>query len=127
METYAQLGVPYYVIYDPEKNLSETMLRCYTLQGGSYLQQEEPWFPSIGLGLRLWQGEFEGREDTWLRWCGQEGNIIPTGEEHAYLERQRAEEEHQRAEEEREGRQQAEQQLEALKARMRELGLDPES
>ena len=41
-----------------------------------------PW-PTVGLGLRLWQGKFEGFEDTWLRWCDANGEIIPTGEERA--------------------------------------------
>ena len=35
------------------------------------------------LGLRLWQGHFEGHEDAWLRWCDANGEIIPTGEERA--------------------------------------------
>ena len=39
-----------------------------------------PW-PEVGLGLRVWQGAFEGLEDVWLRWCDANGEIIPTAEE----------------------------------------------
>jgi len=31
--------------------------------------------------VTLWQGEFEGHTNTWLRWCDAAGNVIPTGEE----------------------------------------------
>ncbi len=80
---YARLGVPYYAVYDPKHILSKETLRVYELVGGVYrLGEAGPW-PTIGLGLRLWQGKFEGFEDTWLRWCDANGEIIPTGEERA--------------------------------------------
>ena len=44
-------------------------------------------FPNIGLGLRIWQGRYEDRDNTWLRWVDAEGVPIPTGHE----QRQRAE------------------------------------
>jgi hypothetical protein len=53
---------------------------------------------AIGLGLTLWQGSFEGVNTEWLRWCDREGEVLPTGEEKAALEQQRAEAERQRAE-----------------------------
>jgi hypothetical protein len=30
-------------------------------------------FPEVGLGLTLWQGEFENVGGTWLRWCYASG------------------------------------------------------
>ncbi|MEA5554168.1 hypothetical protein VB713_24850 [Anabaena cylindrica UHCC 0172] len=33
------------------------------------------------LGLTLWAGVFEGKQDIWLRWCEKAGNILPTGTE----------------------------------------------
>jgi hypothetical protein len=42
---------------------------------------------------------------VWLRWCDQEGNVIPTGAELAEAERARAE---------------------RLAARLRALGIDPD-
>jgi hypothetical protein len=53
---------------------------------------------ATGLGLTLWQGSFEGVNTEWLRWCDREGEVLPTGEEKAALEHQRAERERQRAE-----------------------------
>jgi Uma2 family endonuclease len=80
---YARLGVPYYAVFDPRHLLSGDTLRTYELVGGIYrLVEPGPW-SAVGLGLRLWQGKFEGVEDTWLRWCDAGGAIIPTGEERA--------------------------------------------
>ncbi|MFS8897435.1 Uma2 family endonuclease, partial [Synechococcus sp. R3-13] len=50
------------------------------------------------LGLTLWQRSFEVVNTEWLRWCDREGQVLPTGEEKAALEQQRAEAERQRAE-----------------------------
>ena len=44
----------------------------------------------LGLTLILWQGVFEDKEDTWLRWCDAEGRLIPTGEERAVNAEERA-------------------------------------
>jgi hypothetical protein len=82
-DLYAQQGVSYYVVFDPSHLLSADTLRTYERNGGKYrLYDPGPW-PSIGLGLRLWEGKFEGFEDTWLRWCDAAGEIILTGEERA--------------------------------------------
>jgi hypothetical protein len=56
--------------------------------------------PEVGLGLTLWEGSFEGKHETWLRWCDQDGIVIPTGAERAEQEHQRAEREFDRAERE---------------------------
>src|SRR5262249_22592577 len=94
---------------------------------------QDVWLPGVELGLLLWQGKFEDREDTWLRWCDRDGQVLLTGAERAEQERQRAEQEcqraeqeHQRAEQERALRQQAPRQAERLAARLRELGIDPD-
>jgi hypothetical protein len=82
-DLYARLGVPYYVIFDPKRLLSAEPLRCYEHAGKKYrLVEPGPW-TEVGLGLRLWQGTFEGHEDVWLRWCDASGVIIPTGQERA--------------------------------------------
>jgi hypothetical protein len=80
---YARLGVPHYAVFDPDHHLSEDTLRCYELVVGAYrLGEPGPW-ANVGLGLRLWEGTFEGHRDVWLRWCDAKGDIIPTGEERA--------------------------------------------
>ena len=60
---------------------------------------ESVWLEGVGIGLTLWEGQFE--EDMtrlWLRWCDRDGQVIPTGAEGQAIERQRAETERQRAE-----------------------------
>jgi Uma2 family endonuclease len=112
-ERYAQLGVAYYVVFDPQRVLGEEMLRCYELRGRTYAPCAGGWLGDIGLGVRLWEGEYEGVRAVWLRWCDREGNVIPTGAELAEAERQRAEAERARAE--------------RLAARLRALGIDPDA
>jgi hypothetical protein len=78
----------------------------------AYKRQETTRFPSLRLGLTLWEGVFEGKHDTWLRRTDEHGVLIPTGKEQAEQERQRAEQEHQRAE--------------RLVALLRQSGIDPD-
>ena len=102
MGRYAGISIPYYAIFDPQTLLSEEVLRVYRLdlQQHSYQQMHHAWFPMINLGLKLWAGEYEGKQAVWLRWCDNLGEIIPTGRERAEQEQQRAEQERQRAEQE---------------------------
>jgi len=109
---YARAGVPYYTIYDPFKNLRGDVLEVYTLLARNYERRPDTWLPGIGLGVTLWEGIFEGQHATWLRWCDQEGVVIPTGAERTASERQRADSERQRAE--------------RLVEKLRELGMDPD-
>ena len=78
---YAQTGVIYYVVYDPLELLSDRPLQIFQLQSGRYIPITGTWLPLVGLGLTLWQGVFESRTDTWLRWCDESRNVIPTVEE----------------------------------------------
>jgi Uma2 family endonuclease len=126
LRNYARMGVAYYVIYDPTTQLSDQVLRLYELRPADYAALAEPWLPGVELGLMLWQGRFEDREDTWLRWCNREGQLLLTGTE-------RAEQERQRAEQEQSARQQAEslltqerQRAERLAELLRRSGIDPE-
>ena len=79
MKAYARQRVLFYVIYDPNNLLHGGVLRAYVLQRNKYEPAEPRWLPEIGLGLVLWEGIFEGQQQTWLRWCDQEGQVIPTG------------------------------------------------
>ncbi|MCC3414500.1 MULTISPECIES: Uma2 family endonuclease [unclassified Microcoleus] len=78
---YALMGVMYYVVYDPLRELSDRPLQIFQLQGGRYVPKTDTWFPLVDLGLTLWPGVFESVNDTWLRWCDAEGNVIPNVEE----------------------------------------------
>jgi len=131
LRLYAQIGVAYYAIFDPSEYVQTGPLHVYALRDKRYEEISGNWLPAVGLGLTLWQGTYAGMENTWLRWCDQQGHLIPTGAERAEQERQRAEQERQRAEQERQRAEQerqraerAEQEVARLRARLRELGID---
>ena len=131
---YAWMRVLYYVIYDPRRQVMPDVLTVYRLEGLQYRRQETAQFPELKLGLALWEGEFEGRKDIWLRWVDEEKKIVPTGKEQAELERaqnkqerERTEQERQRADQERERAVMAEQRAERLAALLRQAGLNPDS
>lgn len=110
---YARAGVGYYVVYDSDLLLGERPLRVFVRQGASFVEFHETWFESIGLGLTLWDGAFEGVRLTWLRWHDRAGALLATGEEAKLQAEQRAG--------------QAEQRAAALAARLRALGIDPDA
>jgi hypothetical protein len=71
--------------------LGKDVLHVYELSFGKrYRRREDQQLPDLGLSLTLWRGVFEGKEDTWLRWCDAEGQVIPTGEERAASAEKRA-------------------------------------
>jgi Uma2 family endonuclease len=113
LEIYEQMRASYYIVYDPNQQLGEQVIRVYELRGRRYFETSETWLEQVGLGLTLWSGAFEGRQDNWLRWCYQDGTILPTGDERAEQEKQRAE--------------QAEQRAQLLAERLRAMGIDPDS
>jgi Putative restriction endonuclease len=127
-EIYAQVSVPYYVVFDPlqqlqgEAEMNGALLRVWTLVSGQYVELtpepgitavgEPVWLENVGLGLVLWEGSFEEEvRRLWLRWCDRQGQVILTGAEGQEYERQRAEAERQRAE--------------RLALKLQELGIDP--
>lgn len=127
LEKYARMGVTYYAVFDPLKQLGESLLQVFGLSFGRYhlleIKTIEPeaeeikslyWLEEVGIGLTLWDGIYEGKQDTWLRWCDPQGIVILTGYERAEQERLRAEQERIRAEQERIRAEQAEQQVQQL-------------
>ena len=139
MQRYGRMGIYYYVVFDPFRVLRGEPLLVHELTFGGRRYRRRPDFalPEVGLSLQLWQGEFEGTQDEWLRWCDADGNVIPTGAERANTEAvradteavradteavranaeaARAESESQRANAEATARQQAEIELEKLRA-----------
>jgi hypothetical protein len=84
MRRYARQRVAYYVIFDPEDHLGEGVLRAFrNVSSRDYEALDPRWFPEVGLGLKLWEGTFEGKQLPWLRWCDRDGKVIPTGAERA--------------------------------------------
>ena len=134
---YARMGVGYYVIYDPFHRVMREDVRVYRLRDGGYERQESLRFAELRLGLRLWEGAFEGVWwSGWLRWTDEHDVLIPTGREQrqrADQEGQRADQERQRADQERHRAEHAEHLLseerrraERLAALLRRSGIDPE-
>jgi Uma2 family endonuclease len=119
MQQYARGGVTYYVIWDPAHHLDEDALRVFVLRDGTYVRLDQPWLEGVGLGLTTWQGEYEGINAVWLRWCDQNGQVIPTGKERVEQETKRVEQEQeakeeavQRAEQEQQAKEEAVRQAE---------------
>jgi Uma2 family endonuclease len=125
LEAYARLGISYYIIHDPLNKLGQGKLRVYGSHEGKYRLLDKPWLQTIGLGLTLWRGEFEGVEEEWLRWQDRDGNVLLSGKEAAARLAQRAEQETQRAEQERQRAEQERQRAERLAEQLRQLGVDP--
>ncbi len=149
VQKYAQAGVRYYVIFDPQRLiLRESSLRIYELSpAGIYIPKLDRRLADAGLGVKLWKGSFDGIYADWLRWTDPDGNLIPTGSEHvrkehmraemerrrAEIERIRAEQEQKRAEQEQKRAETAEQSVseerrraERLAEKLRALGIDPD-
>jgi len=135
-DIYAQIGVRYYVVFDPlqqiqdEGEMNGALLRVWSIAPSGYTELtpaqgineigESIWLDAVGLGLTLWEGEFEEEVPRlWLRWCNQAGQVIPTGAEGQEIERQRAEVERQRAND-------AELKAQRLAERLRAMGIDPD-
>ncbi|KAM3095405.1 Uma2 family endonuclease [Phormidesmis sp. 146-35] len=94
---YARIGVAYYAVFDPLKQLqgqdelNGSLLKVWELTGKNYRECAAPvWLESVGLGLTVWEGTFEEQAGLWLRWCDRQGQVIPTGAEGREVERQRA-------------------------------------
>ncbi|WP_293128091.1 Uma2 family endonuclease [Microcoleus sp. bin38.metabat.b11b12b14.051] len=132
--------IPTYVIFDPYE--PDLEVRC--LQENQYVLQSPTaegryWIPEINLFLGIWYGTRLGATMHWLRWWDAAGNLLLWSSEQSELERQRAEQERQRAEQERQRAEQERQRAEsaigqleserrrseALAAKLRELGIDP--
>lgn len=124
LQIYEHMRVSYYVVYDPIQQLGEQLLRIYEIRGRRYSETTN-WLEQVGLGLTLWEGEFEGRQDVWLRWCYQDGSIIPTGDERAAQAEQRATQAEGRAAQAEQRATQAEQRAQQLAEQLRAMGIDP--
>ncbi len=90
LQRYAELGIWYYAIYDPQLLIQESTLNVYELHIGEYILKSNWQLEKVDLTLTLWEGVFESRQGQWLRWCNLNGQVIPTGAERAEQERERA-------------------------------------
>jgi Uma2 family endonuclease len=145
-----KLRVPEYFWYDPfnPEDFAE-----FVLVDGLYEPRqpnEKGWLISGRLGLALvrWQGEYRGVTIVWIRWATLDGMLLPTprelaeeaqqkaeeaqqkaeeAQQKAEEAQQKAEEAQQKAEEAQQKAEEAEEKAERLAAKLRELGINPES
>ena len=120
LREYANLGVWYYAIYDPQLLLLDTPLVVYELTPAGYQRKDNSFLDRVQLGLAVWHRAFETKQANRLRWYGEDGELLLTGEEHIEQEQQRTEQERHRTEQER-------QRAERLLAQLRTLGIEPEA
>jgi len=118
-DIYANMGIRYYVVFDPVNHINKNKLNVYELHVGEYYPKENHFFEKLGIGLGLWHGLFEERIEEWLRWYDANGNVLLTGLEGKIVEQKRANEEEQRANEEK-------QRADRLAEKLRMLGINPD-
>jgi Uma2 family endonuclease len=128
------LQVPYYVVFSRYTN----QLQAFELVDGHYqpvtLVEGRLPIPQLELSLGLWQGSYRGIERLWLRWLTLEGELIPLADEELIVAKQEAsaaKQEASAAKQEASAAKQeasaAKQRAEQLAARLRELGIEPET
>ncbi len=111
-EDYAQMGILYYVIYNPLRK-RKPRLEVYQLENGNYqlLEGEPVWLAEIGLGIGKEQRIYQGIEREWLYWYDEQGQRYLTPEERIQEAQQQTLVAQQRAKQ--------------LEERLRSLGIEP--
>lgn len=127
LKQYANIHVPYYVIFDPEEHLKKGVLRGFRLVGKRYEECDPHRFEDTDLGLVLWEGKYEGLQKCWLRWCDRDGELIATGKERADAQQHRADDQQKRAEDQQKRADDQQKRADRLAAKLREMGVDPDA
>ena len=107
-EIYQQIGIQYYVIYNPQRK-KKPRLEVYSLENQEYVllgNQSPIWLEEVGLGLGLEEGTYQGITREWLYWYDENGERFLTPEERS---------------------RQAETKAQDYARKLRELGIDPDS
>ncbi|MEZ4866712.1 MAG: Uma2 family endonuclease [Caldilineaceae bacterium] len=103
----------YYIIY----KVDNAQVDVYHLIDGRFQpirpnERKHFEIPQLGIEMGIWRGKYKNVNLPWLRAWNLEGNLLPTAEERAAQEAQRADQETERAE--------------RLAAKLRALGIDPD-
>lgn len=147
LEKYQDLGILYYVIYNPLSGRrgaykERPSLEVHQLVDGNYElmssvallpEGQMVWLEAVGLGIGCERNSVDGWEREWLYWYDRDGVRYPTATERAAVAEASSEQERfarRRAEaiadQERLAKQLAEQKAQRLADKLRELGLDPD-
>jgi Uma2 family endonuclease len=118
-DIYAQMGVSYYIVFDPLQFINRQALNIYELRARAYYKKENNFLEQVGLGLTLWQGVFEERNEEWLRWTDAKGNLLQTGLEGIAVRDTKIRQEKRKTAQEK-------QRAEKFATKLRELGINPE-
>ncbi|ELR96553.1 Uma2 family endonuclease [Gloeocapsa sp. PCC 73106] len=104
---YAQIGVLYYVVYNPQRR-RKSSLEVYQLIGGEYqrLTGQPIRLAAIEIGIGVEIGTYQGITREWLYWYDAQGSRYLTPEERIQQEQQKAA---------------------RLAAKLKSLGIDPDS
>ncbi|MBD2132758.1 Uma2 family endonuclease [Sphaerospermopsis sp. FACHB-1094] len=125
-QEYAELGILYYVIYNPLRKRKQK-LEVYKLENGKYqlLPGEAVWLSELNLGIGREEGKYQGITREWLYWYDEQRKRYLTAEELLQQERERAEFERQRAEFERKKAESERLRSQRLEEILRSHGIDP--
>lgn len=117
MGKYLDLGVLYYVIYNPEywQRDNHAPFEVYRRVDDEFVlqSQEQFWIPELQLGIGVAAGIHKGWERDWLFWFDQAGSRFPTPDERIEQAERQA--------------QQAGQALQDLRYRLQQQGIDPDN
>jgi Uma2 family endonuclease len=88
---YAELGILYYVIYNPLRK-RKARLEVYKLEADDYqlLSGEPVWLAEINLGIGRSEGTYQGITREWLYWYDAQGERYLTPEEQILAAKQEA-------------------------------------
>lgn len=91
-DLYARVfGTAEYFLYEPDtRSLEGLRLSGRSYGPISFDEEERLWSEQLGVFIGLWHGTVEGRKDWWVRLFRPDGSLVPTAEEQAETERQRA-------------------------------------
>jgi Uma2 family endonuclease len=115
-DIFESAGVLYYLVYAPLLK-KKAKFQLYKLIAGEYVLQSDGrqpyWMPEIGLAIGAERQLYGTQEREWLFWYDQNNLRYPSSTERADIERK--------------ARLELEQKNEALRKRLAELGIDPDS
>jgi Uma2 family endonuclease len=123
------ISASYYAIFE----VSKAAVEVYRLEGGRYRPVAAnalgryPIEP-LGIELGIWEGKYQEMEVPWLRvWDSASGKILPTSEEQAEAEKQRADAAEELLDDTRQLLNEEVKRAEKLAEKLRELGIEPEA